>query len=335
MKIAIIAMGSWGTAIAKLLAENGHQVYAYARDEKLIASLRENHENQRYLPGVRLPEGIVYTNEIKEALDGAEIVVNAVPTQAFRSSLASYVSLLDDEMILVNLSKGIEISTGKTISEIAKEVLDAAGKRLAVCTLSGPTHAEEVGIGMPSAIVVASEDLEKAKRVQEAFTNENFRVYTSNDLKGVEICGALKNIIALASGVADGLGFGDNTKAALITRGISEIARFGLAHGADRQTFSGLAGVGDMIVTCTSRHSRNRKCGELIGRGATLSEATKEVGMVVEGAHTCKAVMEMLRDVQGVEMPITEVLYKILYEDYPARQALRELMQRKLRHEHE
>lgn len=335
MKIAIIAMGSWGTAIAKLLADNGHDVNAYARDEKLIASLRNTNENKRYLPGVKLPETIRYTQSIEEAIDGAEIVVNAVPTQAFRASLASYVDLLQDGVVLVNLSKGIEIATGKTISEIAKEILDSAGKRVVVCTLSGPTHAEEVGLEMPSAIVVASEDLETAKCVQEAFTNENFRVYTSNDLKGVEICGALKNIIALASGVADGLGFGDNTKAALITRGISEIARFGLAHGADRQTFSGLAGVGDMIVTCTSRHSRNRKCGELIGKGFTLAEATKEVGMVVEGAHTCKAVIQMLNDVPDVEMPITEVLYRILYEDYPARRALKELMQRKLRHEHE
>lgn len=335
MKIAIIAMGSWGTAIAKLLAENGHDVWAYARDEELIATLRATNQNERYLPGVRLPESIRYTHSVEEALDGAELVVNAVPTQSFRSSLASYVAVLRDGMILVNLSKGIEISTGKTISEVAKEILDGAGKQVVVCTLSGPTHAEEVGVGMPSAIVVASEDMESAKRVQEAFTNENFRVYTSNDLRGVEICGALKNIIALASGVADGLGFGDNTKAALITRGISEIARFGLARGADRQTFSGLAGVGDMIVTCTSRHSRNRKCGELIGKGATLAEATKEVGMVVEGAHTCKAVMEMRKDIPEIEMPITEVLYKILYEDYPARKALKELMERKLRHEHE
>lgn len=327
MKIGVIALGSWGTAIADLLAENGHEVVGYARDAEFVAALKRDGENKRYLPGIPLHVGIRFVSDMEEAVRGADIVVSAIPAQGFRDSFEHYRSLISENAILVNLAKGIEIKSGKTLSNVInydRYVL-----------LSGPTHAEEVGAKHPSAIVAASHRLELANTVQDAFSSDRFRVYTGDDLIGVEIAGALKNVIALAAGIVDGVGYGDNAKAALITRGLAEITRFGIANGAERETFSGLAGVGDMIVTCGSRHSRNLRCGELIGKGYCLEEAVGRIGMVVEGVHTIKAVMELLHKMPDVEMPITEMLYRILYEGFDAEQAIRTLMTRKTKNENE
>lgn len=324
MKIGVVALGSWGTAIAQLLAVNGHQVVGYARDGALLRELDLKRENTRYLPGVRLHSSIVFSERVRDAAEDMDIVVSAVPTQGFRSAWNEYREWMSDRTVLVNLAKGIEISSGLTLSHVADTPRYVA--------LSGPTHAEEVGLSHPSAIVAASSSAACAELVQKAFSCANFRVYTSADIKGVEIAGALKNIIALAAGIVDGIGYGDNAKAALITRGLAEITRFGVSEGADRDTFSGLAGVGDMIVTCGSRHSRNLKCGQLLGSGLRLEEAIRKVGMVVEGVHTLKAVHAKKGD---VEMPITEMLYRVLYEDFSATQAIRILMTRKTKNEKE
>lgn len=327
MKIGVIALGSWGTAVADLLAENGHEVVGYARDRSFVESLGRDRENKRYLPGVRLHQSLTFVSRIEEAVRGADIIVSAIPTQGFRDSFMLYREFISPQAILVNLAKGIEISSGKTLSN----VVDWGRYVL----LSGPTHAEEVGARHPSAIVAASHDLELARTVQDVFTNDRLRVYTSTDLIGVEIAGALKNVIAVAAGVVDGIGYGDNAKAALITRGLAEITRFGVAKGAEKETFSGLAGVGDMIVTCGSRHSRNLRCGELIGQGYPMNEAVSRIGMVVEGIHTIRAVKALLDGMPEVEMPITEMLYRILYEELDAGQAITNLMTRKTKHENE
>ncbi|MDO4753695.1 MAG: NAD(P)H-dependent glycerol-3-phosphate dehydrogenase [Bacillota bacterium] len=327
MKVGVIALGSWGTAIANLLADNGHHVVAYARDEAFIAMLERERENKKYLPGVRLHDEIQFTHDIRKAVADAEMIVSAIPTQGFRDSYASYRDYIPNEAVLVNLAKGIEIKSGLTLSKVANT------DRYVL--LSGPTHAEEVAARHPSAIVAASENAQLAETVQHAFSNDYFRVYRSDDLEGVEIAGALKNVIAVAAGIVDGIGYGDNAKAALITRGLAEITRFGMEKGARKETFSGLAGVGDMIVTCGSRHSRNLRCGELIGKGETLDSAVAKIGMVVEGVHTIRAVMALLAQMPDIEMPITEMLYKIIYEGLDARQAIRNLMTRKTKHENE
>lgn len=327
MKIGVIALGSWGTAIANLLAENGHEVIGYARDENFVNALGRDRENKRYLPGVPLAQNLRFVSDIEKAVRDADIIVSAIPTQQFRASFEKYREFMRSDAILVNLAKGIEIESGLTLSK-------AVGYDRYVL-LSGPTHAEEVGARHPSAIVAASERPELAKIVQDAFTNDHFRVYTGDDLIGVEIAGALKNVIAVAAGIVDGIGYGDNAKAALITRGLAEITRFGIASGAQKETFSGLAGVGDMIVTCGSRHSRNLRCGVLIGKGYRLEEAVSEIGMVVEGVHTIRAVMALLGTMPEIEMPITEMLYRILYEDLDAGRAIKNLMTRKTRQEKE
>lgn len=329
MKIAVIALGSWGTAFARLLAKSGHRVTGYVRNPELLERLRADNENKKYLPGTSL-DGIDLTGDIAEAVEGASIVVSAVPTQSFRKSLREYKDLIDRDVILVNLAKGIEVGTGLTLSKVAAE----EAPWLTYVALSGPTHAEEVALEHPSAIVAASNDMVSAELVQDAFSCEVFRVYTSSDLGGVETAGALKNVIAIAAGIVDGIGYGDNAKAALITRGLAEITRFGLARGAKRETFSGLAGVGDMIVTCGSMHSRNLRCGRLIGQGVKPEDAQKMIGMVVEGAHTLTAVMSVLEKMD-IEMPITEMLWKVFYEDFSPHEAIRLLMTRKTKREDE
>ncbi|MDO4799480.1 MAG: NAD(P)H-dependent glycerol-3-phosphate dehydrogenase [Bacillota bacterium] len=330
MNVAVLAMGSWGTALSKVLAENGHQVSAWARDPELIAALRRDHENKKYLPGVALPATIEFMTDRAKALRGAEVAVLAIPTQQLRRVYQDMVEAgeIDPSVILVNVSKGLEMQTGRTISQIVHEMTPHAR----FCCLSGPSHAEEVGKCFPTAVVAAAEDLEIAKTIQDLFSNSYFRVYTNDDVVGVEISGALKNIIALAAGIVDGLGFGDNAKAALITRGIHEITKLGLEMGARRETFAGLAGVGDLIVTCMSMHSRNRRAGILIGSGKTLDESVRSIGMVVEGAYTCKAVNDIL-SAYDVEMPITRELYRVLYEGRNAADALAELMRRDKKHE--
>ncbi len=331
MKIAVIALGSWGTAVANMLAEYGHEVCAFARDPGFVRELSYSRENKKYLPGIALSDGICFTADLQSAVRGADFVVSAVPAQGFRRSYESYAEYMPDGAVLVNLAKGIEIGTGMRLSEVARAV--DARLNGSYVALSGPTHAEEVAARHPSAIVVASDDEGAALRVQSVFSGEYFRVYRSSDLAGVEIAGALKNVIAVAAGIVDGIGYGDNAKAALITRGLAEIARFGIAHGAQRDTFSGLAGVGDMIVTCGSSHSRNLRFGRLVGGGAHPEQAERSIGMVVEGVHTLRAVLEKLKRTTDIEMPITEALGRVLAGEIDPKDAVCSLMTRAFKSE--
>lgn len=321
--IGVAGSGSWGCAIARLLANNGHEVTLWAHREETCRELAQKHENEKRLPGVKLPESIVYTSDVHEAARGKDILVFAVPSAAVRSTAAKFSEHVADGTVIVSLTKGIERSTGFLMTEVIKDEIP----QCAVVALSGPSHAEEVGADLPTAIVAGSENEETAKYVQTAFASPVFRVYTSTDIKGIEIGGALKNVIALAAGMADGLGYGDNTKAALITRGIAEISRLGRAMGAKPETFAGLTGIGDLIVTCASRHSRNRKAGFLIGRGYTADEAMKEVNMVVEGVHSAQAALE-LAGKYSIEMPIVTEVNRILFEGRSAGDAVAKLMGR-------
>ncbi|MBE0450076.1 MAG: NAD(P)H-dependent glycerol-3-phosphate dehydrogenase [Clostridia bacterium] len=330
MKVAVIASGSWGTALSMVLDSNGHDVVTWARDEKQIKEILRTRKNEKYLPGLVLPDGIDFTNDINTAVEGAQVILFTVPSQHYRNTLQMMIDrdLISSDMILVNVSKGIDMETLETPSQITSRLLPEAK----FVVLSGPSHAEEVALKLPTALVSASRSREHAEFIQDLFSNEFIRIYTNPDVIGVEISGALKNIIALGAGISDGLGFGDNAKAALITRGINEIAQLGLAMGAEADTFKGLAGVGDLIVTCTSMHSRNRRCGILIGKGKKLQEAIDTIGMVVEGAYTVKSAYQ-LKEKHNIEMPITTELYRVLYEDKNAREAVLDLMTRSKKHE--
>lgn len=326
--VGVIGAGSWGTALAVTLGLNGHDVRLYARNREQLASLRETGENIKYLPGVKLPENITLTGEISDAVSGADAVCFSTPAQSFRSVLSSSLEYIDDEMIIINVAKGIEKKSLMRLSEIAASF----GIEEKYCVLSGPSHAEEVGQKMMTALVAASLSEDTAVAVQNMFSTDFLRVYTGNDVTGCELGGALKNIIALGAGITDGMGFGDNSKAALMTRGIAEMKRLGAALGADPATFAGLTGIGDLIVTCTSMHSRNRRCGILIGEGMDPSDAVKEVGMVVEGMFTAEAAYELASQA-GVEMPITSAIYRLVKGDVSARDAVRALMARDLKPE--
>ncbi len=329
-KIAVIGAGSWGTALSVSLSGNGHTVKIWDVDKSHLDELSENRENTRYLPGVKLPDSVQISYSVGEAVEDSDIVLFSAPSQHFRSALDGALPYLKPEMVLVNVAKGIEQKTLKRLSEIAFEKLPNA-KYVA---LSGPSHAEEVGRGMPTTLVSASEELELAEYIQDVFMSDRLRIYTNSDVAGVELGGALKNIIALGAGISDGMGYGDNAKAALMTRGITEIARLGVKLGANLSTFSGLTGIGDLIVTCTSMHSRNRRCGIMIGEGIKPSEAVKKVGMVVEGIYTAEAAYELAKQV-GVEMPITEQIYHVINESTDAREAVMSLMTRQRKHETE
>lgn len=326
-KIAIIGGGSWGSALAMVLADNGHDVTMYVRNSENASEINNNHTNSRYLQDVKLNTEIVATTNIADVSD-SEIVVFAVPTQNIRSVLNENSKVFNENCIFVNVAKGIEIGTNNRISEIFKEFYDE--DRFVV--LSGPTHAEEVAIKMPTAIVAASLSDNAMSTVQDVFMNKDFRVYTNEDVIGVELGGATKNILALGLGIADGLGFGDNTKAAIMTRGMHEIARLGIALGGRPETFYGLTGMGDLIVTSTSMHSRNRRAGILIGQGHSVEETEKKVNMVVEGIKTCKAVKSLI-DEKGIEMPITEEIYNILFNDYSISNSVERLMERNKKRE--
>lgn len=330
MKITVIAAGSWGTALSMVLNENGHDVKVWARGTEQIDAINRTHKNEKYLPEIEISENIEFTSDKKHALDGAQVVLFSAPSQQYKAILNDFVAegLLPESAILVNVSKGIDMDTLETVSQITARIAPNA----TFVVLSGPSHAEEVAQKLPTALVSASKSREAAELIQDLFSNDYIRVYTNPDVIGVEISGALKNIIALGAGISDGLGYGDNAKAALITRGIREIAILGMAMGADQDTFKGLAGVGDLIVTCTSMHSRNRRCGILIGQGHTLTESIESVGMVVEGAYTVKAAY-MLKSKYDLELPITTELYKVLYEDKNAREAVNNLMTRQRKHE--
>lgn len=329
-RIAVIGAGSWGTALAVSLSGNGHIIKIWDVNAEHLKDLEEKRENVRYLPEVKLPEGVQISYTIEDALNGADVVLFSAPAQHFRSALENALPFLKPEMVIVNVAKGIEQKTLMRLSEIASEKLPNA--RYVV--LSGPSHAEEVGRGMPTTLVAASEELEVAEYIQDVFMTDSLRVYTNSDVIGVELGGALKNIIALGAGISDGMGYGDNAKAALMTRGITEIARLGVKLGANLGTFSGLTGIGDLIVTCTSMHSRNRRCGIMIGEGMEPAEATKKVGMVVEGIYTTEAAYQLAQK-EGIEMPITEQIYHVVNGGADAREAVKNLMTRQKKHETE
>lgn len=321
--IGIIGAGSWGTALGLTLSNKGHNVKICDVDKAHVAEMREHSENVKYLPGIKFGENMKVVDSTEEALEGADIALFSAPAQHFRSAFEAAIPFLNDDMVVVNVAKGIEQHTLMRLSEIAY-ILKPDVKYV---VLSGPSHAEEVGRFLPTTVAVASKDIRLAEYVQDIFMTDRFRVYTNVDVCGVELGGALKNIIALGAGISDGIGFGDNAKAALMTRGITEMSRLGVMLGANIETFSGLAGVGDLIVTCTSMHSRNRRCGIMIGEGISPSEATKKVGMVVEGMFTTEAAYELAQKV-GVEMPITECIYDCINEKISAREAVEILMGR-------
>lgn len=322
-KIGIIGAGSWGIALAWLLRNNGHQITVWSVLDEEICMLKEFHEQKEKLPGVILSEDTEFTTDLEEAIKGKDALVLAVPSPFTRSTAAKMAPYVSKGQKIINVAKGIEEKTLMTLSEIIEEEIPSAN----VAVLSGPSHAEEVGKGIPTTIVVGSKDRETAEYLQNLFMSPVFRVYISSDVPGIELGAALKNVVALAAGMADGLGYGDNTKAALITRGIAEIARLGISMGGRIETFYGLTGIGDLIVTCASMHSRNRRAGILIGQGASMEEAMKEVKMVVEGVYSAKAGYALSRKYQ-VSMPIIEQVNRILFKGMPASEAVKELMLR-------
>ena len=326
-EITVLGGGTWGIGLAILLATAGHEVTVWSALESEIEMLSTTHEH-KMLPGAVIPESVKYTMDDAEAVTDRDLLVMAVASSFTRKTARRLAPHIKKGQIIVDVAKGIEEGTLMTLSEqIGEEIPDAE-----VCVLSGPTHAEEVSRLMPTTIVVASRKRETALFVQDIFMTETFRVYTSSDVKGVELGGALKNVVALAAGIADGLGYGDNAKAALITRGIAEISRLGTRMGCMPETFSGLTGIGDLIVTCASMHSRNRRCGILLGQGKSLEEAQKEVGMVVEGIYSAKAAIELGKKYE-VDLPIIEQVGLILFEGKDAGAAVRELMIREKKDE--
>ena len=329
--IGVIGAGSWGTALATVVAGKGNKVRIYDVDMEHLKKMAENRENTDYLPGVPLNENIevAYSNEA--ACSGADVILFSAPAQHFRSALKTAMDYIREDAIIINVAKGIEQGTHKRMSEIAEEVLGAEGMNRYV-VLSGPSHAEEVGRALPTTVATASRNMDAAMTIQDLFMTDRFRVYTTEDVVGVELGGALKNIIALGAGISDGMGFGDNAKAALMTRGLMEITRLGLKLGARPETFAGLTGTGDLIVTCTSMHSRNRRCGIMMGEGMTPEEAVASVGMVVEGMFTAEAAYE-LAAIAGVEMPITDAIYNVTKGKLTASEAVNMLMGREKRHE--
>lgn len=322
-KISVIGSGGWGIALAILLHENGHNLTIWSFDKKEVEELKETRQNKAKLPNILIPNDIEVTNDLKEAVSDKDILVLAVPSKAIRSVSKSLKNIIKDNQIIVNVAKGLEEDTLKTMTDIIEEELKEKNPQVAV--LSGPSHAEEVGKGIPTTCVVSAHNKELTLYLQNIFMNPSFRVYTSPDMIGVEIGGALKNVIALAAGIADGLNYGDNTKAALITRGIKEISTLGVAMGGEQSTFYGLTGLGDLIVTCASMHSRNRRAGILLGQGKTLDEAIKEVNMVVEGVYSAKSAL-MAAKKYNVEIPIIEQVNAVLFENKNAAEAVNELM---------
>lgn len=329
-KISVIGAGSWGTALALLLSKNGHEVNVWSIMEEEVNMLTEKREHTEKLPGVKLPESMTFTTDLEQSVKGKNLLVLAVPSPFTRSTSKSMCPFVEEGQLIVNVAKGVEEATLMTLSEIIEQEIPKAE----VAVLSGPSHAEEVGRGLPTTCVAGAKTKKTAEYIQEIFMNEVFRVYTSPDIIGIELGGALKNVVALAAGIADGLGYGDNTKAALITRGITEIARLGTKMGGEYKTFAGLTGIGDLIVTCASVHSRNRRAGTLIGKGYSMEEAMKEVKMVVEGVYSAKAAMGLAQKYQ-VSLPIIEQVNQVLFENKPADEAVRELMLRDKREEDE
>ncbi|WP_264803630.1 NAD(P)H-dependent glycerol-3-phosphate dehydrogenase [Cytobacillus sp. NCCP-133] len=331
--VAVVGAGSWGTALAMVLADNGHDIRLWGHKPEQIDEINRHHTNKKYLSGVQLPEEIRGYSSLEEALAGTQIMILALPTKAIREVLGEIREIRTKPLTIVHVSKGIEPDSLLRISEMIDEEMPEDLLE-SVVVLSGPSHAEEVSLRHPTTVTVSSKNMKAAEKVQDLFINSNFRVYTNPDIIGVEIGGALKNIIALAAGITDGLGYGDNAKAALITRGLAEIARLGMKMGASPLTFSGLAGIGDLIVTCTSVHSRNWRAGNLLGKGHNLQEVLDNMGMVVEGVRTTKAAHQLAKK-YNVKMPITNVLYDVLFNNVNAKDAVDMLMGRGKTHEME
>ena len=328
IKVGVIGAGSWGTALSVLLSKNGHQVTVWSISKEEVEMLDREREHKSKLPGVKIPESIVFTSDIESTVKENDMLVVAVPSPYVRSTARSMAPFVKNGQVIVSVAKGIEEESLMTMSQI----IEAEIPNCKVSVLCGPTHAEEVGIGLPTTIVAGAHERAVAEFVQNVFMNDVFRVYTSPDMLGMEIGAALKNVVALAAGIADGLGYGDNTKAALITRGIAEISRLGIKMGGKAETFSGLTGIGDLIVTCSSMHSRNRRAGILIGQGKTMQEAMDEVKMVVEGVYSAKAAMALAKKYK-VELPIIEQVNKVLFENKNAGEAVKELMLRDKKNE--
>ncbi|MBM7584359.1 glycerol-3-phosphate dehydrogenase (NAD(P)+) [Bacillus pakistanensis] len=325
-EVAVIGAGSWGTALAMVLADNDKRVRLWGHKNEQIKEINENHTNEKYLKNVILPQNIIGYTHLKSALAGIDVMILAVPTKAIREVLKQIIQIECIPSTIVHVSKGIEPDTHLRITEMIEEELGNERKK-DVVVLSGPSHAEEVSLRHPTTVTVSSKNMKAAELVQDLFMNQHFRVYTNPDTIGVEIGGALKNIIALAAGITDGLGYGDNAKAALITRGLAEIARLGTKMGANPLTFSGLTGIGDLIVTCTSVHSRNWRAGNMLGKGHKLEEVLESMGMVVEGVRTTKAAYQLAKKYE-VKMPITEALYAVLFSNVEAKEAVDLLMAR-------
>lgn len=322
MKIGLLGAGSWGIALTVLLTNNGHDVKVWSIDQNEIDMLNSEREHKTKLPGIRISDSVYFSTDIRSVIEDTEMIVMVVPSPFIRSTAKTAAPYITNQ-IIVNVSKGIEDETLKVLTDVILD--EIPGVRIGV--LSGPSHAEEVGKLMPTTVVAGSDDKEVALLIQDTFMSDTFRVYTSPDVIGIELGGALKNVIALAAGVADGLGCGDNAKAAIITRGISEITRLGIAMGGHAETFAGLSGIGDLIVTCASKHSRNRRAGYLIGQGRSYKEAMDEVKMVVEGVYSAKAAYKLSKE-YGVDMPIVEIINKVLFEDFAASEAMKYLLTR-------
>jgi len=327
-KISVIGGGSWGTALAYVASSNIDEVLIYARNKDVVNSINQDSVNSHYFKDIKLRSNIKATNDINKAVEFSENIILSVPTSATRQIMKDIKNKLTKNHTIISTAKGLEVDTFETNSEIIRDFFTGD-----IAVLSGPTHAEEVIKEIPTAIVVAAQNKDVAKKIQKLLMTSRFRIYTIQDVKGVEIAGAVKNIIALASGVTDGIGYGDNTKAALITRGLAEIVKFGLYLNTNRETYNGLAGLGDLVVTCNSNHSRNRRFGIEIGKGKSFKEAEEIVKQVVEGAQTVKAVYKFLQEQNDIEMPITEEVYKVLYEEKDPHTALDDLMLREAKNE--
>jgi glycerol-3-phosphate dehydrogenase (NAD(P)+) len=328
-RFAVLGSGAWGTAVSIILAQNpAHRVALWSAQPD-HANWHARRENVRLLPGVAIPQSVLLTTDVAHAAESADLLIAAVPTAFLRATLERIASALPKETPLLSLAKGLENSTFLRPTEIALEVL---GPR-SVAVLSGPSHAEEVARGLPTTLVAATDDLPLGRLVQQCFSTERFRVYTNVDLVGVELAGALKNVIGIAAGINDGLGLGDNSKSALLTRGLAEMARFGVALGSNAQTFWGLAGMGDLVTTCISRHGRNRAVGERLGKGEKLAAIQASTSKVAEGVFTARSVYEKAKQM-GIPMPISTEVYRVLYEDKNPRDAVNDLMVRELRSEH-
>jgi len=328
--VLVIGDGGWGTALATVLHGNGCRVKVWGAFPDYIETVKKTGENKDFLPGIKLPSDMLWTSDRKEAVEKADIMILAVPSRYYSDVVKSFSSLMPRNSVVVSVAKGLDAKSHRRMSAMASEILS----RDDICVLSGPSHAEEVARGIPTAVVVGGKNQDHCSLIQKTFSNNFFRVYTSDDVVGVELGGALKNVIALAVGVSDGLGFGDNTRAALITRGLAEITRLGCAFGARQSTFAGLSGTGDLIVTCTSRLSRNRNVGERIGKGEKAETILGNMKQVAEGVHNCRSAYEMAKEA-GIETPITNEVYQIIHKDKDPRSAVTSLMTRDVKPEAE